>query len=317
MATINSAGHVVVGDAASDVSEHAVEYAAGVAAQRHVPLLIIHATPELSMPSRGAMLASLDPDAYLAQVRERGNKMLAESKQRVLAAHPDLQVDTQLLDGSPAEWLVRASADAEVVVVGTRSHSAPLQVRMLGGVSDEVATHAQGPVIFASEQAVRTTGPVVVGVDDSPGGRFALQTAVQEAERLGERLRVVHAFSSTVAIGVLNSGPLAEMPELIDTLEEILDEIIAPYRESHPNVKIERSVVISSPVAALMNESEHAQLVVVGSRGRGGFAGLLLGSTSRALLRRSACPVLVARPRPGQRLTPDTTELGGTRPPES
>jgi nucleotide-binding universal stress UspA family protein len=138
---------------------------------------------------------------------------------------------------------------------------------------------------------------IVVGVDRSEGAKAALRFALEEAELRQARLRVVHAwqYGYIGATGFEGSYPVlgGDIKELRDGAERDLD---ATLQESIPEtrtVEIERRVVEDRPAAALVEESRGADLLVVGSRGLGGFAGLLLGSVSQQCAHHAACPVVI------------------------
>lgn len=291
---INSAGRIVVGTDGSPAAETAVDYAGRVANKRGSRLLIVGIQPEYPLPRRTTALLTLDPEKFLADVTARTERRLAAAQERVRQTYPDVDVATQLVEGVASEVLVEASRDAELVILGSRGHSAPLKVRALGGTSDAVVTHAHGPVIVVPEGGARTTGPVVVGMDNTDETLTATRVAFVEAERLQEPLIAVHAYEGLFGTDSLGGAPI-ELTDLVESLEHTLDRMLEPLKTEHPEVRVERRVVVEHPVAALLEASTQARLLVVGSRGHGGFVGLLLGSTSRELLRHAKCPVMVVR----------------------
>ena len=149
-----------------------------------------------------------------------------------------------------------------------------------------------------------SSGVIVVGVDGSPESRHALRWAAEEARQRGARLRVVHAWTLPAAIGVadavlghpvIQEPPLDELKEsLAQEAERVLDDALVGFED----IEIEREVVEASPARALLRAAEGADLVVVGSRGRGGFTGLLLGSVSQQCAHHAPCPVVIVRSRP-------------------
>jgi nucleotide-binding universal stress UspA family protein len=143
---------------------------------------------------------------------------------------------------------------------------------------------------------------IVVGVDHSEGARAALRFALEEAKLRQATLRVVHAwqYGYIGATGLEGAYPAlgGDIKELRDAAERDLD---ATLRESIPEtgtVEIERRVVEDRPAAALVDESRGADLLVVGSRGHGGFTGLLLGSVSQQCAHHAACPVVIVHRKP-------------------
>ena len=135
---------------------------------------------------------------------------------------------------------------------------------------------------------------IVVGVDNSPGARRALEWALDEAALRDATVVAVHAWQLPYVL----STPLGVVSVPVDDdataeaeaeLAAVIDEVAA----AHPATPVERQVVLGSPAAALIEEGADAQLIVVGSRGRGGFAGLLLGSVSHQLAHHAPCPVVI------------------------
>lgn len=155
----------------------------------------------------------------------------------------------------------------------------------------------------------KASGRVVVGVDDSPGGRAALAFAAEEAVRRDAELHVVCAWSMpgghTGHAAV--AGPLRDA--CLDEVRGLLDQLAQELLSADPGLRYVLAVGEPPPARALVEASEHAELVVVGSRGRGGFAGLLLGSVSAQVVHHAHCPVTVVRAsRPDDRSHPQKTE---------
>lgn len=179
-----------------------------------------------------------------------------------------------------------------MIVVGSRGHGALLRT-LLGSVSSALVHHAHCPVAVLHEQAPpeHRDAPIVVGVDGSPASERATALAFEEASLRQVELVALHAWSD------------AEWPEVAAIpwsaysadAEETLAERLAGWQERYPDVVVRRIVVRDHPAANLLAESESAQLVVLGSHGRGGFAGMLLGSVSSAVVHSVHTPVIVAR----------------------
>ena len=134
--------------------------------------------------------------------------------------------------------------------------------------------------------------PVVVGIDGSPASESATAIAFDEASRRGVELVAMHSWSD-FAVSEL---PGVEWSDLEKQANETLAEWLAGCQERYPDVTIRRVVVLDRPAHQLLKQSESAQLTVVGSHGRGGFAGMLLGSVSSAVAESARTPVIVARP---------------------
>jgi nucleotide-binding universal stress UspA family protein len=145
----------------------------------------------------------------------------------------------------------------------------------------------------------RDNGLIVVGVDSSEGAREALRFALDEAKRRDATLRVVHSwqFGNIGVKGLEGFSPIvgADLGDLRRTAELALDAILAEVAENVNGVALERRVVEGAPAPVLVDESRKGDLLVVGSRGHGGFAGLLLGSVSQQCAHHAACPVVIVR----------------------
>jgi len=181
-------------------------------------------------------------------------------------------------------------------VVGARGHGAVTGL-LLGSVSQHVSRHAPCPVVVVREQADPKARRIVVGVDGSPSGDNAIGFAFDAASRNEAPLVAIHAWHDVTASRVV--GPsyaaLANVAERIAAGERLLAEALAGWAEKYPDVTVTREAIPVHPARVLADATEHAALVVVGSRGRGEFTGLLLGSVSQAVLHHARCPVAVAR----------------------
>ncbi|GAB3450688.1 hypothetical protein GCM10027517_38620 [Phycicoccus ginsengisoli] len=205
--------------------------------------------------------------------------------------HP---VTAETVVGGAARALVDASHEAYRVVVGA-GHLRALPAAVLGATTQQVAAHARCPVLVVpTAAAAPTAGFVVVGVDPDPHGEPALETAFAEASARGVPLLAVHAWWWEPP------DPLATEPEwfgdwgeLADAQHVVLAEMLSGWQERYPDVEVRPRLVRGQAVPVLCDEAREAQLLVVGSRGRGGFAGLLLGSVGTRLLHLSPRPLLV------------------------
>ena len=190
--------------------------------------------------------------------------------------------------------LIDRSKDADMIVVGCRGLGA-IGRRLLGSVSSGLIHHAHCPVaVIHDEDPLMphpSKAPVVVGIDGSPASEQATAIAFEEASRRGVDLVAVHAWSDFSAFEL----PPAGSEELEKEAEETLGERLAGWQERYPDVSVRRVVSLDKPAHQLLEQSESAQLTVVGSHGRGGFAGMLLGSVSSAVAQSARMPVIVAR----------------------
>ncbi len=196
----------------------------------------------------------------------------------------------------PAEALIEASRTATLVVVGNRGIGGWYGLT-LGSVSDAVSSHAHCPVVVVPDgmQPDRLHGEVVLGIDGSPESIDAAEFAFAQAARLSTRLRAVHVRTAPNVFGasitaLSDRGPLPSEEEA-----ERMRWMLNPLRAEWPDVIVEERYLAGDPARSLADEGRDAAIVVVGSRGSGGFPGLLLGSTSRDLLQIMPCAVAVVR----------------------
>jgi len=288
---------VVVGVDGSRPSTMAVRWAVREATMRNVGLTVVHVSHPPIL-GNGAPIS-----AELHRLHEEGaRKVIADA---ITVAEDSVQegtrpeIDTELLFAEPVSTLVGLSKEAHMMVVGCRGQAA-LQRALLGSVSTGLVHHAHCPVAVIHDEAPILLGillgpsqlPVVVGIDGSPASELATAIAFDEASFRGVDLVALHAWADAEVSGV----PSMEWSALQSAAQEILAERLAGFQERYPDVTVHRRVVFDRPARHLLEESESAQLVVVGSHGRGGFAGMLLGSVSTALVHAARIPVIVARP---------------------
>jgi nucleotide-binding universal stress UspA family protein len=309
---------VLVGVDGSAASLHALDWATAYA---HRVGWALHIVCSYSLPSFTA--ASLD-GGYAAlddtTIQEGAKSVLAEAEARV--ADAGVRATTEVATGDAAGVLVELSGDYGLAVVGTRGRGGFTE-RLLGTVSSALPAHARCPVVVVPLRAeanrgvswnvpgsasgtdaetsttasgageIREVRRIVVGVDGSPQAERALQHAILQANAWGAELTAV------TGVPVGNSGMLAWLPSNIDR-EQVLadigagmDVLVDKYEAQNPGLRIRRIVLDGTGAELLTEFSTASDLVVLGSRGRGGFRGLLLGSTSQAVLHHAACPVLV------------------------
>ncbi|MET7967508.1 universal stress protein [Micromonospora sp. NPDC005305] len=209
------------------------------------------------------------------------------------ADRPGLTVQGEVFDGPPALVLQERSAEAAMLVLGSRGHGG-FGGLLTGSTAVSVSAHAHCPVIVVRDGRPVTSGPVVVGADGSPSSVQALGFAVERAAQRDVPVRALRVWEPPAEGRV---PPGFDPEEAAATERAAAEADLTPWRESFPDVPVEVVANPGSPAALLVEESRTAQLVVVGSRGRGGLRGMLLGSVSQQLIHHAQCPVAVVRER--------------------
>jgi nucleotide-binding universal stress UspA family protein len=229
------------------------------------------------------------------ELRSDADVALERGLSAAAALNPDLTVTGEVMVNPPAAGLVEQSHHASMLVLGSHGYGGFTGL-LLGSVSRQVATHAGCPTVVVKHPADPDAREVIVGVDGSKPALKALDFAYDHASRRGLRLRVVHTWE-VPPIGAITGVPTFSPPELLADIKgnemRTTAEVLAGHSEQYPDVKVVQDVQRGSPVQALADLSEHSSLLVVGSRGRGGFLGLLLGSVSHGVLHHAKCPVAV------------------------
>jgi nucleotide-binding universal stress UspA family protein len=204
------------------------------------------------------------------------------------------EISTEVIYSAPVPMLVDLSKDAHMVVVGSRGQSA-LRRGLFGSVSSGLVHHAHCPVAVVHDELLSRLRlnrlPVVVGVDGSSASELAVEIAFDDAVRRGVDLVALHAWCDNDLSGIPGIGWSAYQ----STAETVLAERLARWEHRYPKVRVRRRVVWERPAGHLLEESESAQVIVVGSHGRGGYEGMLLGSVSTAVVHAARIPVIVAR----------------------
>ncbi|MBK8462551.1 MAG: universal stress protein [Nigerium sp.] len=273
----------------------AVEWAAERAVAHGNDLLVVTALPAVPIPHRNRMYGAMASGDWPAKLQDEARHSLRKQRASIMAKHPGLNVEVRIEEAMASYTLAQASKTAELVVIGARGRNAPLSARALGGTALGVIAHAHGPVAVIHDQAVGTpSGPVVVGVDDGPQAEGAFRYAATEALSRGAGLHAVHAVDVAMWTLGLDHGGI-DFTEVVSAIEAHMREMVGGWAAEFPGLEVEVKVTPDRPASALIGASDGASLVVVGARGLGGFAGLVLGSTSRAVVRESFAPVIVVR----------------------
>ncbi len=206
--------------------------------------------------------------------------------------HDDVELDSFIQQGQPAAVLLGAAKDADLLVIGTHGHGA-IESALLGSIGRQVATHAVCPTMLVATDPGRLQR-MVVGVDGSEEALHALRWAVDLARAVGATIEVVTAYHYTpVGMGSpwVPPVPMTTQHDMQAVAADVLDDAVE--RADAADVVVERTVAEGSAAMRLRDRAADADLLVVGSRGHGGFAGLLLGSVSRKCLVHPTAPVVV------------------------
>jgi len=325
LTTEERAGGVVVGYDGSPQARLALSWASGAAQRRHVRLVLVHGLALGFTPG----FAAFDTSHAEPLMEDAAQRVVADGAERA-RGHLDAEsVETQFLLGSPAAQLVEASAWADLVVVGSRGRGR-LVAGLLGSTSYAVAAHASCPVVIVpgppegdtNDSASSHGGtdgaaapnedgglpavvtpdadhPVVVGFDGSQQSERAVRAAADLAAEFGAGLRIAHvlhvpsmeswAYEETAHAGTKRAHARREQAE------GALDAAALLARNAHGDLEVSTDVLYGDSGEALADLASTAGLAVVGSRGRGGFTGLLLGSVSHRVIHTAGCPVMVVR----------------------
>ncbi|RJQ87256.1 universal stress protein [Amycolatopsis panacis] len=287
---------LVAGTDGSPAAARALRWAARAARQRKRELRIVHVLEDPWSGFPHLEPAGKDIEHVLAA---RGHRILRRAVEVVQEVAPDLRPEPVLRRGRVPEWLATVAEDAALLVLG--SPQARVRGRILpGSVALSLAAQGKCPVAVVrphvAEEEAPATGPIVAGVDGSPASERALAIAFDEAAWRNAPLTAVHCWDDRLLSALFEENHWTFDGGAERGAEEILAERLAGWAEKYPEVPVRRVVVRGHPAEGLLDLADGAQLLVVGGRGRGGLAGLLLGSTSQAALSYALCPVVVARP---------------------
>lgn len=296
---------VLVGVDGSAASLHALDWAVAEALARGLGLRLVvaYSLPSFTAASLDGGYAAIDDETIRAGARAVLDEALLRVGDRVA-------VSGRVVTGDAAAALVDMSHEVELAVVGTRGRGG-FADRLLGTVSSALPAHAHCPTVVVPLRVdghplpegeplppVTPVQRIVVGVDGSPQAAVALAHAIREGQAWGAE---VHAVAG-VPVGSM-TGVLAWLPASVDheqvlrDVAEGLDVVVDQAVAAHPGTVVKRHTLDGTGAELLTEFSTASDLVVVGSRGRGGFAGLLLGSTSQAVLHHAQCPVMVVTQR--------------------
>ncbi|WP_431870489.1 universal stress protein [Nocardiopsis eucommiae] len=284
----------------SPASERAVDWAADDAHRRGLGLRVVYA---FDWPLYHSTPRDL-PGGFDAE--EYARRIVDDARRRALERAPALAVEAAHVTGDPEPVLLAESQRAHSLVVGTH-HFSTVDLVIPGSLTMALLLSSSCPVVAVPDvETLPLRNRVTVGVDGSENARTASEWAFEAADARGAELC---AMSVSEGVSWERFGGVEEPPDpgIVDSLiasavqetHRMLSESIAGDRDRWPRVRVEEVVRVGHPTEELRTASGDSDLLVVGSRGRGGFASLLLGSVSRSMISHSRCPVAVVRtPRP-------------------
>lgn len=286
---------VVVGYDTSPESATAVRWAATQAADRGWALDVVHVWGFAGRDGGGA------GDSWLGrQVQQQVREVAEEGARLATETAPGIDARPVVLHGPPAAVLAEHAADARLAVVGRRG-AGTVRAALLGSVTTGVLHRAACPVAVVppGTRLGGAPGPVLVGFDGSAGAYDALQAGCDQAARLGTDVSVLVAWSAAAAVlgpggWALGYAPESPVEAALAAAERVRERARSWAAVRH-DVTVTCELVEGQAARALVDRSRGASLVVVGTRGLGGLSSLVLGSTSRPVVQRAACPVLVTR----------------------
>jgi nucleotide-binding universal stress UspA family protein len=291
-------GAILVGVDGSATALGAVRWAARDAALRNVPLTLVHVV-DAPLPEWFEVAAL----AGFRQWQEQRGRDFIESAIKVAEESTrecgPVQIDSKVFNSATIPTLLGLSTEAEMVVIGYRGHGGVSARSFLGSVSSALVYHARCPVAVIHDDAAMggdvARAPVLVGIDGSPASEAATAIAFDEASRRGVGLTALHAWTDPRVYGSKGLFQDSKWDAQLSEEEEMLAERLAGWHERYPDVGVHRRIEIGDPARWLIEASELAQLIVVGSHGCGRFRGKLLGSVGAAAVNKAKIPVIVAR----------------------
>ena len=287
-------GAIVIGVDGSDRDESCIRYGAGAASRTGRGLHLLHAQDiavELAAanPIAARGLAFV-PDLVL------DSKVLSNALEWARREFPDLEITGSEPWMHPEEALIEASDEAYLIVVGS-SRISGLERILLGRSALAVSLHARCPVVVMPEGGrTDADGPVVLGFDGSEGAHAAAERAFWIADIRGTSVRIVTSWYAEVVDGHVVTTPGTPAWEQVETgYRQMVEDGIADIREKYPDIDVDIRILRGPAAEVLAKESADASMLVIGSRGRGGFRGMLLGSVSHKVIETAASPVMVIR----------------------
>lgn len=286
------AAPVVVGVDGSSSALAAVKWAATECARHRTPLRLVHG---YVLPAPGYTGIVITSTEIRRAIEEQSDAWLTEAAAAARSAAPDVEVTTERVCENGTALLIGESREARLMVLGSQGLGTVTGL-LVGSTALALASHGKCPLVVVRGTEV-PGGPVVVGVDGSPTSEAALAFAFEAASVRGAPLTAVTCWQDFMVESAYTASRFTvDWGQVEEDERRLLAERLAGWQEKYPDVPVTRVVLRDRPVRALMRYGAEAQLVVVGSRGHGGFAGMLLGSTSQALAYNAPCPLAIVRP---------------------
>lgn len=288
------AGRVLVGSDGSEPALAAARWAADWARIHGQGLTLVTVVPPMPIPTRPTSVQPMPPAADFGdRVAEKANRQLDGAVEAARAYAPDLDIAAALVTGHAAQTLAELARQAELTVLGATGESG-VRGALLGGTVAAALHHAQGPVVVVPAEGGDPAGPVVVGLDIDERADQVVRAAIAAAQALRRPLRAVRAWDLT-PLYALDGAPLLvnDEQQIAASVRESLGQLTEPAAAA--GVSVENLVRFGRAQDVLAELAPAACLLVIGSRGYGGFAGLLLGSVSRALTTHPRTPTMVIR----------------------
>ncbi len=288
-----NAGHrqrILVGMDGSTGSEAALCWAYTTAQLEHRPVTALLGWTADGLP-RGVYRAAVNAD-YLG-LTKAAEQALHRSIARVPMPDPPVELHQVVVEQDPVEALVSEAKNAAMTVVGTSGSGFAHRV-LAGSVAQQLLHQHTGPVVVvrgndsAGQQPDRR--PIVVGVDGSDPSSAAVRWA---AEQAAERDVPLHLITSYRISLTPFAPPIDYFASLHEDAERLLADVVAANIDDDTDLDIHQIAIDNSPSQALLHAARDAQLLAVGTRGHGGFAELVLGSTTHQCVLHAPCPVAV------------------------
>lgn len=274
-------GVVVVGVDGSEVAKQALVFAAAEAQLRGCRLVVAHACPPT------------EPGAVPTEVLPFADIVRKEVVATLAAVQPRLDYRIEQCDADPAALLLELGTSADLLVIGTH-RSGRLRGFVLGSVSQRVATQATGTVIAISGATEHNDGPIVLGASSTPGGLAAMRFTCQEARLRGVAVRAIRSITLEDWVRYSRGGHrVFGIDDVRDAAANDLNSMLREARAEYPDITVEAAVCEANAFTTLLEASEHASMIVVGSRRSPESLLPRLGPVSAWLLHQTSCPLVL------------------------